>query len=133
MRLDSLPQSRLLNWENRHNVAKQSDSNVTRIKASDSSSASEKKSKAPKAKSSKSAKPNKGAKPIRATRSLPKPIAGIIGYFKGAWAELRQVHWPTRRATWGLTVAVLGFSAFFVVFILLLDAAFKYLFEIILK
>lgn len=57
----------------------------------------------------------------------------IGGYFKGAWLELRQVHWPTRRATWGLTGAVLAFSAFFVAFITLLDAGFKFVFEQILK
>lgn len=57
----------------------------------------------------------------------------IGGYFKGAWVELRQVRWPNRRATWGLTGAVILYSAFFVVFVLLLDAGFKYLFELILK
>ncbi len=57
----------------------------------------------------------------------------IFTYFKGAWYELRQVHWPTRGATWGLTGAVLAFSAFFVVSILLLDALFKWIFELILK
>lgn len=55
------------------------------------------------------------------------------GYFKGAWQELRQVHWPTRQATWGLTGAVLLFSVFFIAFITLLDAGFKFLFEQILK
>ena len=61
------------------------------------------------------------------------PLAAFGGYFKGAWQELRQVHWPTRRATWGLTGAVLLFSAFFVLFITVLDAGFKFLFEQILK
>lgn len=56
-----------------------------------------------------------------------------MGYFKGAWHEIKQVRWPTRSATWGLTGAVLAFSAFFVVFILLLDAFFKYIFELIFK
>lgn len=56
----------------------------------------------------------------------------IANYFKGAWFELRQVRWPTRKATWGLTIAVILFSAFFVALILLLDALFKYLFELII-
>jgi preprotein translocase SecE subunit len=60
------------------------------------------------------------------------PIAAIGGYFAGAWYELRQVRWPNRKATWSLTVAVLAFTAFFMVLILLLDALFKYLFELIL-
>jgi len=61
------------------------------------------------------------------------PLRATIDYFAGAWYELRQVHWPTRRATWSMTGALLGFTAFFVVVILILDAAFKYLFQLILK
>ena len=62
----------------------------------------------------------------------PSVLRRIGGYFKGAWEELKQVRWPTRRATWGLTAAVLIFSGFFVGFILLLDLLFKYLFELII-
>lgn len=62
-----------------------------------------------------------------------KTLFSIGGYFKGAWFELRQVRWPTRRATWGLTLAVLIFSAFFVLLIVLLDYLFKSLFELILS
>lgn len=61
-----------------------------------------------------------------------KTLFSIGGYFKGAWLELRQVRWPTRRATWELTLAVILFSAFFIVIILLLDLLFKYIFELIL-
>jgi preprotein translocase subunit SecE len=59
-------------------------------------------------------------------------LKSIGGYFKGAWVELKQVRWPTRRATWGLTVAVVLFTLFFVGMIIGLDAVFKSLFEIIL-
>lgn len=59
-------------------------------------------------------------------------LKAIGGYFVGAWVELKQVRWPTRRATWGLTVAVVLFTLFFVGMIILLDALFKSLFEIIL-
>jgi preprotein translocase SecE subunit len=55
------------------------------------------------------------------------------GYLKGAWYELRQVRWPTRKETWGMTFAVILFTAFFVILVLLLDAGYKYLFDIILK
>lgn len=65
-------------------------------------------------------------------RKIGKPVKSAGGYFKGAWVELRQVRWPNRRATWSLTFAVLVYSAFFVVLVLLLDAGFKYLFELIL-
>lgn len=96
-----------------------------------------------------SAKTQPAAKPVTAKTKIVKTTAkpknqakakhsyGVLGriggYFKGAWVELRQVHWPTRQATWGLTGAVLLFSAFFVVFITLLDAGFKYIFEQILR
>lgn len=99
---------------------------VTRIKATD---AAPKKSTATKA-------PKKTPKKVKVTSGptnwFTKMLAGIGGYFKGAWYELKQVRWPTRKATWGLTVAVLLFSAFFVVLILLLDAFFKFIFELII-
>lgn len=60
------------------------------------------------------------------------PLKPVGTYLKGAWAELGQVRWPNRRATWELTIAVIGFSAFFVVFIILLDLLFKYLFKLML-
>lgn len=60
-------------------------------------------------------------------------LSKFTDYLKGAWEELKQVRWPTRKMTWELTIAVLGFSGLFVVFILLLDALFKYLFNLILK
>lgn len=67
------------------------------------------------------------------TNSFIKTLFAIGGYFKGAWIELRLVRWPTRQATWGLTLAVILFSTFFVVVILLLDILFKYLFELVLR
>jgi preprotein translocase subunit SecE len=100
---------------------------VTRISASDDSKKAEK---------PKSVRAASKAKREQAT-ARPKRSYGILGriggYFKGAWQELRQVHWPTRKSTWGLTLAVLMFSAFFVVFITLLDAGFKFVFEQILR
>ena len=102
-------------------AAVKNDSTVVRISASDDAP---KKQKAP-AKVVSSTKKLKRA-PAAPTTKKRGPLAAFIGYFKGAWYELKQVRWPTRRATWGLTLAVLLFSAFFVVFILLIDAGFKY-------
>lgn len=90
------------------------------------------------AKSSSSKKvSNKSPKKVKVEKEHTNPIVKLLfaigGYFKGAWIELRLVRWPTRRATWGLTIAVILFSAFFVVIILLLDIFFKYIFELILK
>jgi len=107
--------------------------NVTRIKATDTASKKSavtntvKATKLPK----KTAKPYKEAK--EPTNWFTKALFGIGRYFKGAWIELKQVRWPTRKATWGLTLAVILFSVFFVVLILLLDAFFKYIFELMIK
>ena len=60
---------------------------------------------------------------------LPRWIRAIGGYFKGSWQELRQVSWPTRKATWGMTFAVMIFTLVLAIFILLLDLGFEQLFK----
>jgi len=114
---------------------KTNDTNVTRIKASDGGSSK-------KTKSTNEAKSVTRVKTKTKTlQSAARPddsdsssfLSAFFGYFRGAWYELRQVRWPTRGATWSLTGAVLAFSAFFIIFILLIDAGFKYLFEQLLK
>lgn len=66
-------------------------------------------------------------------KGVLKALLSLGGYFKGAWIELRQVRWPNRRATWSLTSAVLLFTILFFILIVLLDAGFKELFNLILK
>ncbi len=61
------------------------------------------------------------------------PLQALGNYFKGAWYELKQVRWPTRSATWGMTVAVLAFTLILGTIILLLDAGFNEIFELIFK
>lgn len=68
----------------------------------------------------------------RAPAAWSRPFRAFGGYFKGAWVELRQVRWPNRKATWGLTFAVILFSLFFALVIVGLDAAFSYLFKEVL-
>lgn len=63
------------------------------------------------------------------TVRLPRWIRAFGGYFAGSWRELRQVNWPTRRATWGMTLAVMLFTLVLAVFILLLDLGFEQLFK----
>lgn len=102
---------------------------VTRIKAKDMPTTTTKT-----VKQKQVSKASKGPKQPKTPKNrFVKTLFAIGGYFKGAWFELRQVRWPTRRATWGLTLAVILFSAFFVVIILLLDLLFKYLFELIIS
>ena len=69
-------------------------------------------------------------------KGLKKPFGFLIkfgGYFKGSWVELKQVRWPDRKATWGMTAAVLLFTGFFAILIVLLDAGFNALFNLIIK
>jgi preprotein translocase subunit SecE len=98
---------------------------VTRIKASDSP----KKTIEPKNEQ----KTVASKEPKSPKKRSTNPIKAFGGYVKGAWQELKQVRWPTRRATWELTVAVLLFSLFFIVLISLLDVGFKALFELIIR
>ena len=77
------------------------------------------------------------AKTAKVAKKTKKPgkknvFGRMADYFKGAWFELRQVRWPNRQATWGLTIAVILFSLFFMGLILLLDFIFTSLFEIII-
>ena len=95
---------------------------ITRITAKDDMAPSKKAPAAPQAVQSDDTGEEKTKNPLKA----------LGAYFKGAWYELKQVRWPNRRATWGLTLAVLAYTAFFVIVILLLDALFKYLFELML-
>lgn len=116
--------------------------NVRRIKANDDTpkKPSTKKSKGePTTKEANVAKKSDKAvaKPKLASSEKAKatnnPLKALGGYFKGAWEELKQVRWPNRKATWGMTLAVLLFTAIFIALILLLDAGFKWAFEQILK
>lgn len=109
------------------------DKKVTRISAKDDAPVGKKAAKT----SSKVNKKVVKAKKVRKERQESKnPVIRMFqrigGYFAGAWFELKQVHWPTRRATWELTIAVILFSVFFVVLIVLLDLLFQYLFELII-
>ena len=105
---------------------------VTRITAKDDAP---KKAKQPTEAAVKAVKAPKVAKTpaVKTEKNEKKNIFVRIGdYFKGAWFELRQVRWPNRRATWALTVAVILFSLFFMVLIVLLDVFFKWIFELII-
>ncbi len=101
---------------------------VTRITASDEAAPAKK----PKVSPVKETKTVKSPETKKTKKRIKNPLRAIAGYFAGAWTELRLVRWPTRQATWSLTAAMLGFTAFFAVLILLLDALFKYVFQLIL-
>lgn len=100
----------------------QKQTTVRRVKAQDDKKVSKKPQVAKKSvvTNNDSVEPKKGA------------FKSFIGYFSGAWYELRQVRWPNRRATWSMTGALLMFTAIFVGFILLIDFVFENLFKLIL-
>lgn len=109
---------------------KKSETKVTRIKASDPGQKSTKKPVVKPAVAASTARAEKAKK--KRVRVGTGPFGRVGRYFTGSWYELQQVRWPDRRATWGMTGALLAFTAFFVVVILLLDAAFAYLFKLII-
>lgn len=112
--------------------SKKSETTVTRIKASDSSAPATKSSaiaKKPTTKVAKKTAPK--VVEVKVKKSRKNPFAAIGAYFKGAWHELRQVRWPDRRSTWGMTGALIAFTVFFIIVILVIDFAFGQLFNLI--
>lgn len=109
--------------------AKKSDTKVTRIKASDAKASTKAAKPTTSAKTKKPSEEQQVTKPKKARRNV---FVRMGAYFKGAWQELRLVRWPDRKSTWGMTGALILFTLFFVVVILLLDYGFSQLFKLIL-
>ena len=63
---------------------------------------------------------------------LIAPFVYLWRYIRDSWMELRQVRWPNRKTTWKMVLAVIIYSAFFMVIISLLDLFFSWLFGLIL-
>ena len=117
---------------------------ITRIKASDPGKSSEEapvapqtvsrvkvaKASGPAKKAVKTAAKAKKADQKAAKKSLAKKESK--NYFKNAWLELRQVRWPSRKATWKMVAAVFIYTGLFIAIIMLLDALFTWLFGLIL-
>ena len=75
----------------------------------------------------------KGGKSKKKPFILIRPLVYLGRYLRDSWRELRQVRWPNRKATWKMVVAVLVYTALFVLFISLLDLFFTWLFNMILS
>lgn len=63
---------------------------------------------------------------------LVAPFVYLWRYLRDSWHELRQVRWPKRKYTWKMVLAVIVYSALFMVIISLLDLFFSWLFGLIL-
>ena len=64
---------------------------------------------------------------------LFRPFVALGRYLRDSWHEIRQVRWPNRKATWKMVLAVLIYTALFVLIISLLDMFFTWLFSLIIK
>ena len=108
--------------------------NITRIKASDEVKKKnvekpKKVEKQPKAEKP-AKKPEKEGKKVFI---LFRPFVALGRYLRDSWREIRQVRWPNRKATWKMVLAVLVYTALFVLIISLLDLFFTWLFSLIIK
>lgn len=71
----------------------------------------------------------------RATKSdnkpfiLFRPFVALGRYIRDSWRELRKVEWPSRRATWKMTLGVIVFCVFIGVFVLVCDWASQWLIQ----
>lgn len=66
------------------------------------------------------------------TKKLLSPIIALNRYLANSWRELKKVHWPSRKATWSMTLAVVFYAIFFLVLVLALDNLFSWLFKLML-
>lgn len=89
--------------------------------------------KAAKVNKTKVAKAEKVEKPLRKVFILARPFVAFGRYLRDSWHEIRQVRWPNRKATWKMTLAVLIYCAIFIIFIVLLDTFFTFIFNLLLN
>ena len=80
----------------------------------------------------KAAKKAEKAKEGKKVFILFRPFVAFFQYLRDSWKEIRQVRWPNRKATWKMVLAVLVYTALFMVLISLLDLFFTWLFNLIL-
>lgn len=83
-------------------------------------------------KPAKTTKNSTGEKPLKEVFILARPFVAFGRYLRDSWREIRQVRWPNRKATWKMTLAVFIYCAIFMVFILVLDALFTFIFNLLL-
>jgi preprotein translocase SecE subunit len=73
----------------------------------------------------------KEAKKIGKKRKLRLPgFLGIAGaYFKNSWHEIKLTKWPSKKHTAAMTLSVIIFTVFIMIFIVAVDYAFNAIFE----
>ncbi len=76
---------------------------------------------------------NSSEKPLKDVFLLARPFVAFGRYLRDSWREIRQVRWPNRKLTWKMTLAVLIYCAIFIVFIVLLDMLFTFIFNLLIN
>lgn len=108
---------------------KSTEPTITRKKVVVKDKKTEKTKKVAEKKAKKASKKTDGKK----TFILFRPFVAFFTYLRDSWREIRQVRWPNRKATWKMVLAVLVYTALFIIIISLLDLFFTWLFSLILK
>lgn len=91
----------------------------------------------------KAEKPEKKVKDIKKSKDktkkssekpfiLIRPIVYFFRYLRDSWHEIRQVRWPSRKATWKLFFAIIIYTLLIGTIIMLLDIFFTWLFNTII-
>ena len=122
---ESAPQEATEQTSQRASVAKNNGKNASGSKKSSNSKNASDGEKAGK----KAGKKHKTPKFIRV---ITKPFRAFGRYLRDSWGELRQVRWPSRKATWKLTLAVIVYCGILIAIIMGLDLVFTELFGWIL-
>ena len=108
---------------------------ITRIKAKDEPKKPEKTAEAEK-KVEKVQKIEQKAKSDKKSDKKPfiliRPLVYFFRYLRNSWREIRQVRWPSRKATWKLFFAILIYTLLFGAIIMLLDVFFTWIFNLII-
>ncbi|MBR3204127.1 preprotein translocase subunit SecE [Candidatus Saccharibacteria bacterium] len=74
-------------------------------------------------------KERKEKKKNKKTFILFVPFVALGRYLKNSWLELRQVRWPSRKATWKMVLAIFVYTFIFAGFLVLLDILFDFIFS----
>ena len=132
---ESAPQEATEQTSQRASVAKNNGKNASNTKkAGNSKKANDGEKASKKVNSSEKAgkKAGKKHKTPKFIRVITKPFRAFGRYLRDSWGELRQVRWPSRKATWKLTLAVIVYCGILIAIIMGLDLVFTELFGWIL-
>ena len=80
----------------------------------------------------KSDKQSDKQKPEKKPFILIRPLVYFFRYLRDSWREIRQVRWPSRKATWKLFFAIIIYTVIIGAIIMLLDVFFTWLFNTII-